>query len=141
MGGSPSTSPPAGSSGSSAYATLKFLVESYPDSVHVLDHNGKSAADLLGNSEAARLLIQGISEWQAERAARRAEQTAKQDGGRAARADAHRGAPAAPNAANPNAAPANPIQPGGMDTISLLSRTKGPPRTCSPTSWTGSLTG
>ena len=61
-----------GSSGSSAYATLKFLVESYPDSVHVLDHNGKSAADLLGNSEAARLLIQGISEWQAERAARRA---------------------------------------------------------------------
>ena len=111
-----------GSSGSSAYATLKFLVESYPDSVHVLDHNGKSAADLLGNSEAARLLIQGISEWQAERAARRAEQTANRMADVAARADAHRGAPAAPNAANPNAAPANPIQPGGMDTISLLSR-------------------
>ena len=114
-----------GSSGSSAYATLKFLVESYPDSVHVLDHNGKSAADLLGNSEAARLLIQGISEWQAERAARRAEQTANRMADVAARADAHRGAPANPNGANPNGANPNAapaIQPSGMDTISLLSR-------------------
>jgi len=113
-----------GSSGSSAYATLKFLVESYPDSVHVLDHNGKSAADLLGNSEAARLLIQGISEWQAERAARRAEQTASRMADVAARADAdtnNRAMTANPNAANRDNA-VTTIQPGGMDTVSLLSR-------------------
>ena len=104
-----------------SHATLKFLVESYPDSIHVLDHNGKSAADLLGShSETARLLIQGISELEATRAARRAERTAARVADLTSRAN-----DAAANAANRNPVPNEPvptIQPGGMDTISLLSR-------------------
>ena len=104
-----------------SHATLKFLVESYPDSIHVLDHNGKSAADLLGShSETARLLIQGISELEATRAARRAERTAARVADLTSRAN-----DAAANAANRNPVPNEPapaIPPGGMDTISLLSR-------------------
>jgi hypothetical protein len=104
-----------------SHATLKFLVESYPDSIHVLDHNGKSAADLLGShSETARLLIQGISELEATRAARRAERTAARVADLTSRAN-----DAAANAANRNPVPNDPapaIAPGGMDTISLLSR-------------------
>ena len=145
-----------GSSGSSAYATLKFLVESYPDSVHVLDHNGKSAADLLGNSEAARLLIQGISEWQAERAARRA-RNKRRTGWRTSRREPTLIAAPPPIPTAPIPTPPMPTAPIPTPPIPTArppsspaawtpSRccracTKGPPRTCSPTSWTGSWTG